>query len=152
MTTTILQSQNQSRRSLKYEHEQTTGSPKKMARVLENVLRKDGTPIETLLTNQRLLSVNQISAQIKLTEIWKATNIPKFPIKVIKKVKAQGARITRGVTAGKLIEEGFSNQMLKSFIGGATQLWNKAPLAITESTSIYTAKKDIKKFVVSLPI
>ena len=59
----------------------------KMARVLENVPLKDRTPIETLLTNQRLLTVNQISAQIKLTEIWKATNIPKFPIKVIKQFR-----------------------------------------------------------------
>ena len=70
----------------------------KMARVLENVTLKDKTPTSTLLKNQNMLSVNQISAQIKLTEIWKAINITNFPIKVTKQTSQEDARITRGVT------------------------------------------------------
>ena len=41
----------------------------KLARVLENVTMMDRTPTVTLLSNQKMLSVNQIAAQIKLTEI-----------------------------------------------------------------------------------
>ena len=124
----------------------------KLARVLENVQLKDRTPTVTLLNNQQMLSVNQISAQIKLTEIWKALNVPKFPIKVNKQQTPNDSRTTRGVTTGKLIEEGSSNLMVNSFIGDATRLWNKAPLAIKTTQSLFSAKTEIKKFVASLPI
>ena len=100
----------------------------------------------------RLLSVNQISAEIKLIEIWKAINLPKYPIKVTKQSTPTNARTTRGVTAGKLIEIGSSSQSLNSFIGDATRLWNKAPDTIKESTSLYSAKVEIKKFVSTIPI
>ena len=64
-------------------------------------------------------SVNQISAQIKLTEIWKAVSQPKYPIKVTKQSTTPNARTTRGVTSGKLMETGSSNQSLNSFLGNA---------------------------------
>ena len=39
----------------------------------------------TLLKNLKMLSVNQINAQIKQTEIWKAVNNENHPISVKKK-------------------------------------------------------------------
>ena len=127
-------------------------SQNKLARVLENVQLKDRTPTLTLLTNQKMLSVNQISAQIKLTEIWKALNIPKFPLKVNRQEAAEDGRITRGVTTGKLVEEGSSTLSTNSFIGDATRLWNKAPEAIKNTKTLNSAKAEIKKFVLTLPI
>ena len=124
----------------------------KMARVLENVLLKDRMHTSDLLNNQNMLSVNQISAQIKLTEIWKATNIAKFPIKVKRQATPIDARVTRGVTNGKLVEEGSSNLVLNSFIGDATRLWNRAPEELKSSKTLYSAKTEIKKFVATLPI
>ena len=94
----------------------------KLARVLENVTMMDRTPTVTLLSNQKMLSVNQIAAQIKLTEIWKATNIPKFPIKICKQETPTNSRTTRGVTNGRLIEVGTSNLIVNSYIGDATRL------------------------------
>jgi hypothetical protein len=35
-----------------------------------------------LLEEQNMLSVNQMAAQIKLTEMWKASNDPQYPIKM----------------------------------------------------------------------
>ena len=99
-----------------------------------------------------MLSVNQISAQIKLTEIWKALNVPKFPIKVHKQQTPIDSRITRGVTNGKIVEEGSSNLMVNSFIGDATRLWNKAPDVIKSSSTLFSTKSEIKKFVSTLPI
>ena len=124
----------------------------KMARVLENVLLKDRMHTSDLLNSQNMLSVNQISAQIKLTEIWKATNIAKFPIKVKRQATPIDARVTRGVTNGKLVEEGSSNLVLNSFIGDATRLWNRAPEELKSSKTLYSAKTEIKKFVATLPI
>ena len=123
-----------------------------MSPVLENVNLKDRTPTLTLLNNQKMLSVNQISAQIKLTEMWKAINIPKFPIKVSKQMAPLDSRTTRGVTNGKIVEEGSSNLIVNSFIGDATRLWNKAPEVIKMAQSLMTAKTEIKKFVLTLPI
>ena len=91
-----------------------------LARLLGNVNRKENLPIKTLLSSQKMQSVNQISAQIKLTEIWKAVNQPKYPIKVTKQSTTPNARTTRGVTSGKLMETGSSNQSLNSFLGNAT--------------------------------
>ena len=124
----------------------------KLARVLENVTLKDRTPTATLLNNQQMLSVNQVAAQIKLTELWKAINVPKFPIKVKKQETPTYSRTTRGVTNGKIIEEGSSTLIINSCIGDATRLWNKAPDVIKNSNSIATAKSEIKKFVLTLPI
>ena len=53
----------------------------KFARVLENVFLKDRMSTKTLLTNQVMLSVNQVAAQIKLTDMWKANNVEIFQSK-----------------------------------------------------------------------
>ena len=39
----------------------------------------------TIANNIKMLSVNQINAQIKLTEMWKASNMKNYPIKLEKK-------------------------------------------------------------------
>ena len=124
----------------------------KLTRVLENVTLKDRTSTATLLKNQQMLSVNQIAAQIKLTEIWKAINVPKFPIKVRKQETPMDSRTTRGVTNGKIIEEGSSTLIVNSCIGDATRLWNRAPEGIKTTSTIASAKSEIKKFVLTLPI
>jgi hypothetical protein len=51
-------------------------SQNKMLRILDGALVSDRKSTKTLLENQNMLSVNQIAAQIKLTEMWKASNDP----------------------------------------------------------------------------
>ena len=62
------------------------------------------------------------------------------------------SRTTRGVTNGRLAEEGSSNLIVNSYIGDATRLWNKAPDAIKMSLTLNSAKTDIKNFILTLPI
>ena len=124
----------------------------KLARVLENVNLSDRVPVKTLLDKQGFLSVNQTSAQIKLTEIWKAINVERFPIKITKQSTKKDARITRGVTFEKLVEQGRSILTFNSCIGDATKLWNLSPEAIRASKTFNSAKSEIKKYVQSLPI
>ena len=112
----------------------------------------DRTHIATLLNNQKMLSVNQTAAQIKLTELWKANNIPKYPIKIQKQRTPTDSRTTRGVTNGRLVEEGSSHLIVNSYIGDATRLWNKAPDSIKLSGTLISAKAEIKKFILTLPI
>ena len=65
---------------------------------------------------------------------------------------ALNARATRGDSSEKLIVTGMTDLVRNSCIGDATRLWNKAPIEVKNSRSIFTAKKEIKKFAVSLPI
>ena len=51
-----------------------------MLRILDGALVSDRKSTKTLLDNQNMLSVNQIAAQIKLTEMWKASNDPQSTI------------------------------------------------------------------------
>ena len=46
-----------------------------MMRTLENVRVKDKVSVKSLLEKNKMLSVNQTMAQIKLTEMWKCKNM-----------------------------------------------------------------------------
>ena len=102
-----------------------------------------------------MLSVNQINAQIKLTETWKALNSEANEhnlIQSMKLVKPTGARSSRAMSNGNLKETGVSTLAKSTFINDSTRLWNRAPNVIKNCTSLYSAKKEIKKFVKTLPI
>ena len=99
-----------------------------------------------------MLSVNQISAQIKLCEMWKAKNIEEYPIKFRYQSTNPGARETRGNSSGKMIETGRTQKSISSFVGDAPRIWNKAPIQVTNAKTLSTAKKEIRKFCLTLPI
>jgi hypothetical protein len=48
----------------------------KMLRILDGTLVLDRKSTKTILGNQNALSVNQIAAQIKLAEMWRASIDP----------------------------------------------------------------------------
>ena len=124
----------------------------KMLRVLENVQLKDGIHTKTLLENQKMLSVNQLAGNIKLTELWKATHVETYPLKVTYHTTAPQGRVTPADTAGKLIECSGSMLSINSCAGDGTRLWNKAPINVKTANSISSAKKEIKLFAAALPI
>ena len=53
---------------------------------------------------------------------------------------------------GDIVLQGKSDLCNASFILDASKNWNLAPQAIKNSSSISMAKKEIKKFVITLPI
>ena len=109
----------------------------------------DKISTKILLDNLGMLSVNQTNAQIKILEVWKSQNVIDYPIK-FKKVNNDCS--TRAVTNGDLVEVGKTDLVKCSFISDASKAWNNTPTDIKECTSIWTAKKAIKKFVKKLPI
>jgi hypothetical protein len=127
-------------------------SQNKMLRILDGALVSDRKSTKTLLDNQNMLSVNQIAAQIKLTEMWKASNDPQYPIKMKTRERQENAVETRSVTRGDLTEVGRSTRAKKSFICDAAKVWNKAPEKIRTSKTLTTAKKAIREHCKSLPI
>ena len=119
-----------------------------LLRTLENVRIKDRVSIKSMLEKNDMLSINQMHAQVKLTEMWKATNYKNYPLNIDRLQPAENGRVTRGVSEGKLSEP----TTLTTFIGNATWLWNKAPIVIKSAKSISIVKKEIKQFCKTLPI
>ena len=127
-------------------------SQNKLLRILSNKKLSDRVSTKKLLESNQMLSVNQLSAQIKLTEMWKAKYVEDYPIKFACQTTGVNARETRGNAIGKMIETAKSTKSKASFCGDAPRIWNKAPLVITMAKSLSIAKKEIKKFCFTLPI
>ena len=51
-----------------------------------------------------MCSINQLNANIELTEMWKANNVLNYSVKVTRHEPNEGSRDTRSITTGKLIE------------------------------------------------
>jgi hypothetical protein len=62
-----------------------------------------------------MLLVNQIAAQIKLTEMWKTSNDPQYPIKMKTRERQENAIEARSITPGDLTEAGRSTRAKKKF-------------------------------------
>ena len=54
----------------------------RLLRALNNSRIKDRVNTSTMLKKFDLLSVNQLTAQIKLLEVWKATHVKDYPIEL----------------------------------------------------------------------
>ena len=124
----------------------------KLLRVLNNSRISDKISTKSMLTKFNLLSVNQMNAQIKLTEIWKSVNILNYPIKTLVIQRGSEAVSTRAMTAGVLEEVKITNSSEKTFLNDAIHIWNRSSVAIKDCVSISSAKKAIKAFVVTLPV
>ena len=120
----------------------------KMLRTLENVRISDKISVNSMLIKHKMLSINQLNAQIKLTEMWKANYVPSYPLEVQKRPSTSEGIITRGMLQDNLVEV----STRKTFIGDASRVWNKAPIAIRNAKSLSLAKQEIRKFCVTLPI
>ena len=62
-----------------------------------------------------MLSVNQINAQIKLSEMWKPTHIPNYPVKTEQIIRSEDVVNTRAVSKGQLKEVLLTNSTKKLF-------------------------------------
>ena len=123
-----------------------------LLRVLTRKKLADRVRIRDMLNDCNMLSVNQMAAQVKITEMWKAANIQDYPLKIERKEIADEKMTTRSVTRGDLVVRGKTTQMSKSFIGSATRLWYNVPNEVKNAKSLITAKKNIKTFCKTLPI
>ena len=72
----------------------------KMLRMLDRVSLKEHVTSKSLLLKYNLPSVNQLAAEIKITEAWKAQNITNYPYKLElnNPDRNDGGRIVRTTT------------------------------------------------------
>ena len=74
-----------------------------------------------------MLSVNQMNAQIKLTEAWKISNIANYPTKWEMKPKNVEERLTSATTAVIVPETAKTTLAQNTFNNDAKKIWSKAP-------------------------
>ena len=95
-----------------------------------------------------MLSVNQMNAQIKITEAWKASQDRAYPLKIEKVKKAEDFSTTRAITNGNVIVTGKTELVQSTYLSDTSNAWNKTPTMIKVCKTLWSAKKAIKKFVI----
>ena len=99
-----------------------------------------------------MLAVNQLNAQIKLTELWKAVNDDDHPFKISRISDDTNRNVTRASANGTLKSMAHSIVTQKTFINDGIKAWNRAPQNIKNCKTFTSAKCAIKEFVQNLPI
>ena len=124
----------------------------KLLRALNGSRITDQISNNSLLVKFKFLSVNQMNAQIKLTEMWKSIHIVNYPTKTELIVDYTEGTNTRSRNSGLLKEEKVTVKSQRTYTNNAIHIWNQAPNSIKDCVSIYSAKKRIKAFIALLPI
>ena len=123
-----------------------------MLRYMNGSKIADKISTTSILSKFETLSVNQLNAQIKLVDMWKANNLINYPTKIHKIDPNELRTTTRAVTSGRLKEVGLTVCAKNTFFNDGVKAWNKAPDSIKNCKTIWAAKKAIKSYVKSLPM
>ena len=126
----------------------------RLLRAIINTKVKDKISIKSMLSKFGLLSVNQLAAQIKLTEVWKSIHVENYAITLAPYNEYQ---ILPDITLRPRLNRVFNDSSrLKvaahSFNVDAARLWNQAPDQITNARTLSEAKSTILKHVKTLPV
>ena len=124
----------------------------KLARFLNGNKLQDHIPTKDIYKELKIPTVNQINAQIKLLEVWKSQHIENYPMKWTNRNDVNQDRRTRASSDNVLCERQGCKTLNSTFATDAARIWNQAPQSIKSSLSLYSAKKNIKAYALSLPI
>jgi hypothetical protein len=98
--------------------------------------------VESMLNKFKLLSVNQLSAQIKLKEVWKSLNCPNYPTKLepYNRALVDGSHALPAKKE-RVFKDNFKIQKSKSsFNVDAARLWNRARHSVRNAAKNYEVK------------
>ena len=126
----------------------------RMLRAINGSKTSDKISTESLLSKFKMLSVNQLSAQIKLKEVWKSLNCQNYPIKFepYNSALSEGSHALR-TKESRVFNDNYRLQKSKSsFYVDAARIWNAAPKTIRNAKTDYEAKGAILNFVKILPL
>ena len=98
------------------------------------------------------LSLNQMSAEVRLIEVWKALNVEDYCLKDIFQ-RVESAKTNVRSSGKNRIKSTFKSKLREnSFHYPSVRLWNTAPTEITMATTESAARNAIRKYVLTLPI
>ena len=98
--------------------------------------------MKTMLKNQKMISVNQLAAQIKLVEVWKAKNVQNYLVKIEFRASNENEMGMRGAASRRAEETRRMRQARSNFLGDATRLRNKVPINITKAETFGEQRKE----------
>ena len=96
-----------------------------------------------MLTKFNMMSVNQINAQIKLSEMWKAVKDEDHPFGLTKREPGPDVRSMRSITNEMLPVQSFSELSKNTFINDGIKALNLAPAKIKNCLTYTSAKIEI---------
>merc|ERR1712226_1777918 len=108
--------------------------------------------VKKMLDDLGWLSINQLSAEIRLTEVWKSINTEYCLSDMFQMAKNNNN--TRAVEKSRVITPKVILSRLRqnSFLYPSCKLWNCAPVQVTQAKSLAEAKREIRAFVKTLPL
>ena len=121
----------------------------KCLRLLNKCKLEDKVSIEKMLENLEWLSINQLSAEIRLIEAWKAANSEGYCLgeTLVKQHKRGYATRSNDVVLFDLGANDIHGST--GFVNTTAKLWNRSPVEIKKASTLDQAKREIRKFVKS---
>ena len=116
----------------------------KLLRHLNGTVVSDKISTAYLLNKFGMTAVNQLNGQAKLLEMWKALNIPKYPLEIKRQSQNENGVTTRADNKERPCEIGRSCLTQKTCISDAIRLWNLGPENVHLCRTVYQAKREIK--------
>ncbi len=119
-----------------------------MLRLLCGTKREDKISIKKMLDKLGWLSVNQMAAEVRLFEVWKALNLETSLMGLFEKVDGR----TRQASQNQIKTSRNSTLRDTSFLQPSAKLWNLAPASVVEAKAESQARKAIRHYVKTLPL
>ena len=126
----------------------------RLLRMLNNSRIPDKISTVSMLDKFQLLSVNQLSAEIKLIEVWKSINVEncptqmdpynKVPRRADHKLRPRSNRIFNDTSRLQVSQSSFNID--------AARVWNNATPDVQNATTLRRAKTAIRAHCKTLPI
>ena len=135
-------------------HKSLQTTQNRMLRALNGTRIKDKVSTKSMLEKYDLMSVNQLAATIKLTEVWKIKNQEQYPLK-LEPYNPHANRIQqllRNKTNRVFNDSCRLKNSESSFHIDAARVWNAAPESVQNALTLSIAKSKIKIFCKTLPV
>ena len=123
-----------------------------LLRLLCCTKRDSHTSIESMLEKLGWLSINQLTCEIRLIEVWRALNEENHCHKSLFEMAHSNQGSTRSAGLNNL-KSCFKTKIRENnYSYPSIQIWNSAPSDVTTAATESAARRAIKKYVKTLPI
>ena len=120
----------------------------RMLRLICGAVLEDRISIKKMLEKVGWLSLNQMAAEVRLIEVWKALHLGTSLTNLFERIQGN----TRQASQSRLKLGKNSTLRESSFLQPSAKLWNLAPLNVVEAKTESRARTAIREFVKSLPL
>ena len=120
----------------------------RMLRLLCGAIKEDRISIKKMLERLGWLSLNQMAAEVRLIEVWKALNVGTSLSEMFDRVQGN----TRQASQNRVKLGTNSTLRESSFLHPRAKLWNLAPSTVVQAKTEGQARKEIREFVKRLPL